>query len=95
MQGHGISSSYGAIWQVIPVMEGLLHHFEDLKQKFKIPDQIPPMTQSSGDVNAPASRKFRHKATRGAARATQATQEPETQTQGSPLPMAFRNFDSK
>jgi hypothetical protein len=28
LQGHGKGGSYGVIWQVIPVMEGLLKHFE-------------------------------------------------------------------
>jgi hypothetical protein len=32
-QGHGKGSSYGVIWQVIPVMEGLLKHFEQLKSQ--------------------------------------------------------------
>ena len=33
LQGHGKGGSYGVIWQVIPVMEGLLKHFEQLKSQ--------------------------------------------------------------
>jgi hypothetical protein len=33
LQGHSKGGSYGIIWQVIPVMEGLLNHFEQLKSQ--------------------------------------------------------------
>jgi hypothetical protein len=33
IQGHSKGGSYGVIWQVIPVMEGLLNHFERLKSQ--------------------------------------------------------------
>jgi hypothetical protein len=33
LQVHSKGGSYGVIWQVIPVMDGLLKHFEQLKSQ--------------------------------------------------------------
>jgi hypothetical protein len=37
LQGHGAGASHGSIWQVIPFMEKLLNHFEDIREKFNLP----------------------------------------------------------
>jgi hypothetical protein len=42
LQGHGKGGSYGVIWQVIPVIEGLLKHFEQLKSQHVV---TPPESQ--------------------------------------------------
>jgi hypothetical protein len=36
LQGHGDGSSHGSIWQVIPCMEALLCHFEQLRDVYNI-----------------------------------------------------------
>jgi hypothetical protein len=37
LQGHGAGASHESIWQVIPFMEKLLNHFEDIREKFNLP----------------------------------------------------------
>lgn len=34
LQGHGSGAAWGVVWQTIPVMEGLLKHFEILKEDY-------------------------------------------------------------
>lgn len=34
LQGHGSGAAWGVVWQTIPVMEGLLKHFEYLKEQY-------------------------------------------------------------
>ncbi|KAL2350390.1 hypothetical protein BJ546DRAFT_819919, partial [Cryomyces antarcticus] len=35
LQGNGEGGSHGVIWQVIPAMEALLRHFENLRERYK------------------------------------------------------------
>jgi hypothetical protein len=42
LRGHSKGGSYGVIWRVIPVMEGLLKHFEHLKSQHVV---TPPESQ--------------------------------------------------
>jgi hypothetical protein len=37
LQGHGAGASHGSIWQVIPFMEKLFSHFEDIRKRFNLP----------------------------------------------------------
>lgn len=56
LQGHGEGGSYGVIWQIIPVMEGLLKHFEQLKDSFKLaPSQPVPIDLSRTQDNTQQS----------------------------------------
>ncbi|KAM0716796.1 hypothetical protein Q7P37_008241 [Cladosporium fusiforme] len=42
MQGHGASGAWGVIWQTIPVVEGLLKHYENLKEDYSHVPAGPP-----------------------------------------------------
>lgn len=48
LQGRGQGGSHGCVWQVIPVMEALLRHFEQLRLRYKI---APPGEQSQVSLN--------------------------------------------
>ncbi|KAI4787027.1 hypothetical protein E4T44_13750 [Aureobasidium sp. EXF-8845] len=67
-QGHGKGGSYGVIWQVIPVMEGLRKHFEQLKS------QHVTQTQDSSDLNIVPTTSTRQ--SRRTRRSQQETQPP-------------------
>lgn len=42
MQGHGASGACGVIWQTIPVVEGLLKYYENLKEDYSHVPAGPP-----------------------------------------------------
>jgi hypothetical protein len=90
LQGHGKGGSYGVIWQVIPVMEGLLKHFEQLKSQHVV---TPPesqftiehlytqtQTQDSSNLNVPSTTSTRQ------SRRTRPSQQ-ETQLPPPPPPL--------
>ncbi|TKA79670.1 hypothetical protein B0A49_04709 [Cryomyces minteri] len=47
LQGNGEGGSHGVIWQVIPAMEALLRHFENLRERYKdiLPQSTSPRNQ--------------------------------------------------
>lgn len=54
LQGHGAGAAWGVIWQTIPVMEGLLKHFERLKDDYRHAprDHLEPSQLPFSQANA-------------------------------------------